>query len=67
MDVLKCGLPVTWLTVTLLAYLAGERISLALGRHPIGNPVLHATWMHEGPGEQQLDLLADAQENEGRT
>ena len=33
----------------------------------LGLPVLHATWMHEGPGEQQLDLLADAQENEGRT
>jgi putative effector of murein hydrolase len=37
--------PITWLTATLIAYLIGERISLALGRHPLGNPVLHATWM----------------------
>lgn len=31
----------------------------------LGLPVLHATWMEEP--EQQLDLLAQAQEEEGRT
>jgi hypothetical protein len=30
----------------------------------MGLPVLHATWMH---GEEQLDLLQQAQETEGRT
>jgi FMN phosphatase YigB (HAD superfamily) len=30
----------------------------------LGLPVLHATWMH---GEEQLDLLQQAQETEGRT
>lgn len=33
----------------------------------LGLPVLHATWMQEEPGEQQLDLLEQAQEQEGRT
>jgi phosphoglycolate phosphatase-like HAD superfamily hydrolase len=31
----------------------------------LGFPVLHATWMHDGA--EQLDLLNEAQETEGRT
>ena len=34
--------PLLWLTVTLLAYLAAERVALATDRHPIANPVLVA-------------------------
>jgi hypothetical protein len=33
----------------------------------MGLPVLHATWMHSGTEQQQLDLLEQAQESEGRT
>ena len=33
----------------------------------LGLPVLHATWMHEEPGQHQLDLLSEAQEEQGRT
>jgi phosphoglycolate phosphatase-like HAD superfamily hydrolase len=33
----------------------------------LGLPVLHATWMRDEPGERQLDLLEQAQEEEGRT
>lgn len=34
--------PLLWLTVTLIAYVAADRISAALGRHPLANPVLIA-------------------------
>jgi len=34
--------PLLWLTVTLMAYLAAERISLLAGRAPLANPVLLA-------------------------
>lgn len=34
--------PLLWLTVTLIAYVAADRISAALGRHPFANPVLIA-------------------------
>ncbi|ACL55698.1 LrgB family protein [Methylobacterium nodulans] len=37
--------PLLWLTVTLVAYVAADRISLATDRHPLANPVLHAVWM----------------------
>ncbi|MGY2053006.1 LrgB family protein [Methylobacterium sp. JK268] len=37
--------PLLWLTVTLLAYVVADRVSLATGRHPLANPVLHAVWM----------------------
>jgi phosphoglycolate phosphatase-like HAD superfamily hydrolase len=33
----------------------------------LGLPVLHATWMHGEPDESQLDVLAEAQETDGRT
>ncbi|HRY08491.1 MAG: hypothetical protein H6526_07720 [Actinobacteria bacterium] len=33
----------------------------------LGLPVLHATWMREEPGQEQLDLLEQVQEDEGRT
>src|SRR6266536_3785597 len=36
--------PLLWLTVTLVAYLAADRISAATNRHPLANPVLHAIW-----------------------
>ena len=32
--------PLLWLTVTLSAYVAADRIALATGRHPIANPVM---------------------------
>lgn len=32
--------PLFWLTVTLLAYLAADRVARAAGRHPLANPVL---------------------------
>lgn len=32
--------PLFWLTVTLLAYLAADRIAIACRRHPLANPVL---------------------------
>jgi predicted murein hydrolase (TIGR00659 family) len=34
--------PLLWLTMTLLAYVASDRVSAALGRHPLANPVLFA-------------------------
>lgn len=34
------GSPLLWLTVTLVAYIAADAISAALGRHPLANPVL---------------------------
>lgn len=34
--------PLLWLTVTLIAYLAADRIAQATNRHPIANPVLIA-------------------------
>lgn len=34
--------PLLWLTVTVLAWLAADRLSVALGRHPLANPVLMA-------------------------
>ncbi len=34
------GSPLLWLTTTLVAYLAADAISAALGRHPLANPVL---------------------------
>lgn len=34
--------PLLWLTVTLVAYVAADRISAACGRHPLANPVLIA-------------------------
>ncbi len=34
--------PLLWLTVTLVAYVVADRISLATGRHPLANPVLIA-------------------------
>ncbi|MEK9968954.1 MAG: LrgB family protein [Ferrovibrio sp.] len=37
--------PLLWLTVTLAAYVAADRFSLATGRHPLANPVLHAVWL----------------------
>ncbi|MFE1603034.1 LrgB family protein [Methylobacterium sp. ID0610] len=37
--------PLLWLTVTLVAYVVADRISLASNRHPLANPVLHAVWM----------------------
>jgi predicted murein hydrolase (TIGR00659 family) len=37
--------PLLWLTVTLLIYAAADALSLASGRHPLANPVLHATWI----------------------
>lgn len=37
--------PLLWLTVTLLVYAATDALSLATGRHPLANPVLHAMWI----------------------
>ncbi|HRF09494.1 MAG TPA: LrgB family protein [Xanthobacteraceae bacterium] len=34
------GNSLLWLTLTLLAYIAADAISVALGRHPLANPVL---------------------------
>ncbi|HEY8610154.1 MAG TPA: LrgB family protein [Roseomonas sp.] len=34
--------PLLWLTVTLLAYVAADRLSSALRRHPLANPILIA-------------------------
>lgn len=34
--------PLTWLTLTLATYVLADRFSLALGRHPLANPVLIA-------------------------
>jgi predicted murein hydrolase (TIGR00659 family) len=37
--------PLLWLTVTLVAYVAADRLSLLSGRHPLCNPVLLAVVM----------------------
>jgi len=37
--------PLLWLTVTLLVYAIADAVSLATGRHPLANPVLHAMWI----------------------
>lgn len=37
--------PLLWLTVTLIVYAATDAVSLALHRHPLANPVLHAIWI----------------------
>lgn len=37
--------PLLWLTVTLVAYVAADRVSLLSGRHPLCNPVLLAVAM----------------------
>jgi predicted murein hydrolase (TIGR00659 family) len=34
--------PLTWLTLTLAAYVVADRVSLAFDRHPLANPVLIA-------------------------
>ncbi|MFC7736049.1 LrgB family protein [Roseomonas sp. GCM10028921] len=40
--------PLLWLTVTLLAYVAADRLSAALGRHPVANPILIAVLLAAG-------------------
>jgi predicted murein hydrolase (TIGR00659 family) len=37
--------PLLWLTITLIVYAATDAVSLALHRHPLANPVLHAIWI----------------------
>jgi predicted murein hydrolase (TIGR00659 family) len=37
--------PLLWLTVTLVVYAVTDSVSLATGRHPLANPVLHAMWI----------------------
>jgi predicted murein hydrolase (TIGR00659 family) len=37
--------PLLWLTVTLVVYALTDAVSLKTGRHPLANPVLHATWL----------------------
>jgi predicted murein hydrolase (TIGR00659 family) len=37
--------PLLWLTVTLLTYAVADAVSLATGRHPLANPVLHSIWI----------------------
>jgi predicted murein hydrolase (TIGR00659 family) len=37
--------PLSWLSVTLIAYAVADRFSATTGRHPLANPVLHAVWM----------------------
>lgn len=37
--------PLLWLTATLLAYAVADRVSLAVNRNPLANPVLHAVWI----------------------
>ena len=37
--------PLLWLTVTLLTYAIADAASLATGRHPFANPVLHSIWV----------------------
>jgi predicted murein hydrolase (TIGR00659 family) len=37
--------PLLWLTVTLITYATADALSLATGRHPLANPVLHSTWI----------------------
>ncbi len=40
--------PLFWLTITLMAYVLADRISLATHRNPFANPVLHSIWMIGG-------------------
>jgi len=40
--------PLLWLVVTLLAYLAADRLSAALRRHPLANPMLIAVVLAAG-------------------
>lgn len=37
--------PLLWLTATLVVYALADRVSVASGRHPLANPVLHSVWM----------------------
>jgi predicted murein hydrolase (TIGR00659 family) len=37
--------PLLWLTVTLVVYALADGVSIATGRHPLANPVLHSIWM----------------------
>ena len=37
--------PLLWLTMTLLTYAITDAVSLATGRHPLANPVLHSIWI----------------------
>lgn len=37
--------PLLWLTATLLVYAITDALSLAMHRHPLANPVLHAMWI----------------------
>ncbi|MBM3607666.1 MAG: LrgB family protein [Alphaproteobacteria bacterium] len=37
--------PLLWLSVTLIAYAVADRVSLATGRNPLANPVLHSVWI----------------------
>lgn len=37
--------PLLWLTLTLIVYACADAASLALHRHPLANPVLHAIWI----------------------
>jgi len=37
--------PLLWLTVTLVVYAAADALSLASGRNPLLNPVLHSLWV----------------------
>ncbi len=37
--------PLLWLTVTLSVYAGTDALSLKTRRHPLANPVLHATWI----------------------
>lgn len=37
--------PLLWLTVTLAVYAIADSVSLATGRHPLANPVLHSIWL----------------------
>ncbi|RBI86212.1 LrgB family protein [Rhodosalinus halophilus] len=57
--------PLLWLTVTLLAYLAGDGISRATGRAPLANPVLIAmlllAGLLEATGTPYADYFEGAQ------
>jgi predicted murein hydrolase (TIGR00659 family) len=37
--------PLLWLTVTLVIYALADTVSIATGRHPLANPVLHSIWI----------------------
>jgi predicted murein hydrolase (TIGR00659 family) len=40
--------PLLWLAVTLAVYACADAASLASGRHPLANPVLHSIWVIGG-------------------